>query len=112
MWLVLKGDNSVIISDFLFVGEENAQNSKELCNLLHVDLRALRASVERERRNGIPICATSSNEKSGYYLAGDKQEMRNYCRFLKTRKDSIQRTLAACQKTIDKLPDKRQNNRN
>lgn len=95
----------MLISDFLLTGEKNAQTSRELCDLLHVDLRSLQASVERERRDGSPICATSSSKKSGYYLAGNKQEMRNYCRFLKTRKDSIQRTLTACQKTIDKLPD-------
>lgn len=93
------------ISEYLMTGEKNAQSSKELCTLLHIDLRALQASIERERRNGVPICAVSSTDRKGYFLAENKREMLDYCQFLKRRKDSVQETLAACIKTVDKLPD-------
>lgn len=96
----------MIIADFLAVGEENAQTGRELCDLLQIDKRVLQATIERERRNGTPICATcSTDRKAGYFLAGNKREMQDYCHSLQRRKNSIQRTLNACRKTIDTLPE-------
>lgn len=96
----------VRITDFLQTGEKNAQSAKELCSLLHLDHRELTAAIERERRQGSPICASSSTGAAGYYLAKDKQEMQNYCKSLHHRAGEIHKTRKACLNTLDKLPDR------
>lgn len=52
----------MLVSDYLHKGAENPQTAKELCDLLHLDKRALTAAIERERRQGSPICASCSTE--------------------------------------------------
>lgn len=96
----------VQISDFLQAGEENAQSAKELCELLSIDKRTLTAAIERERRQGSPICASCSSDTPGYYLASSKTEMKEYCERLNHRAKEIHQTKEACLKTLDKLPEK------
>ena len=94
------------IADYLHTGPENAQSAKELCDLLHLDPRELTAAVQRERREGSPICSSSGN-KPGYYLASTKGEMQDFCDSLRHRAGEIHATRKACLKTIDKLPEGR-----
>ncbi|MEE3499352.1 MAG: hypothetical protein VZS12_09520 [Ruminococcus bromii] len=89
------------------MGEENAQTAKTLCELLKLDKRALTAAIERERRGGKPIIASCDSANPGYYLAGTQEEMRAYCNSLKHRAEEINKTRAACLKTIDSLPKER-----
>ena len=96
----------ICISDYLQTGEKNAQSAKELCTLLNLDHRELTAAIERERREGSPICASSSNGAAGYYLAGSKEEMQDYCKRLNHRAGEIHKTRKACLNTLDKLPEK------
>lgn len=91
------------ITDVLPTGKANAVSSTYLCSLLGVDKRALTAAIERERRAGIPICATCSQSAPGYYLAENSEEMEEYCRSLQHRIDEISGTLAACRRTVDIL---------
>jgi hypothetical protein len=93
------------ISDFLHTGAENAQTARELCDLLHLDKRELTAAIERERRQGSPICASCNSGNAGYFLAGNKQEMQNYCESLQHRAAEIHATRQACLNTIDDLPE-------
>lgn len=91
------------MTDFLMTGEENAVTGRELCDRFGFDRRDLTIAVERERRNGVPICA-SCGSNPGYYLASDKREMINYCKSLERRLKEVQKTLNACQKTVALLP--------
>ena len=84
------------IADYLSEGKENARTGKEICNLLNITARDLTAAVERERREGQPICA-STGSNPGYYLAADRGEMQRYC-------NSLYRTRRACIKAMELLP--------
>lgn len=91
------------IRDFLLPGIENATTAKDLCKILNVDGRTLTQLIERERREGAPICA-SCGAPFGYYLAADQEEMQDYCGRLRHRLQEISATMAACEMSIDRLP--------
>ena len=69
-----------MIYELLTTGAENAKTGKELSRILNVHIRDIGLMVERERRDGQPICATSSGKNPGYYLAATQEEMQSYCR--------------------------------
>lgn len=92
-----------MVFELLLEGEQNAQTGKDLCALLHITARDLTAAVERERREGKPICA-STGANPGYYIAPDKEAMQGYCSSLRRREQAIAKTRRACNKTIAKLP--------
>lgn len=92
------------ITEHLQKGAENAITAKGLCDLLRLDIRDLTAAIERERRQGSPICASCGN-KPGYFLASTKQEMQDYCDSLHHRAAEIYATRQACLKTINELPE-------
>jgi hypothetical protein len=92
-----------MIAEYLAQGAENARTGKELCALLRITPRDLTAAVERERRAGLPICA-STGDPPGYFLAQDRDEMRRYCDSLLHRIREINGTRRACIKALDTLP--------
>lgn len=91
------------IADILETGKENAQTGRDICNLLNITLRDLTLAIERERRAGFPICA-SSGKNPGYFLAADKEEMQTYCDSLRRRGGELFKTRRACIKSMDCLP--------
>ncbi len=93
-----------MIHEYLHKGAENAQSTSELCALLGMEPRELRTAIERERRNHVPICATTRGKRRGYYIAANKEEMRRYCSSLFRRAGEIHKTRRACMETIDSLP--------
>lgn len=93
-----------MIQEILLPGAENALTGREICKLLHITARDLTQAVERERREGAPICASTGN-RPGYYLAADRREMDRYCRSLFHRAGEIHKTRKACIKTMAQLPD-------
>lgn len=93
------------ISEHLMTGKENATSGKALAYLLGMDLREVTKGIERERRSGIPICASSNGKNPGFYLAANKAEMAAYCQSLFHRAGELHKTRNECLKTIDKLPD-------
>ncbi len=92
-----------MIYEMLSEGAENAQTGREICKQLGITARELRAAIERERRAGQPICA-STGSTPGYFLAANQEEMQRYCRSLYHRAGEIHKTRNACIKTIDSLP--------
>ena len=92
-----------MVFELLLEGEQNAQTGKELCTILNITPRDLTAAVERERRQGKPICA-STGANPGYYIAPDKETMQDYCSSLRHREREIAKTRKACNKTIANLP--------
>lgn len=91
------------VSEILLEGAENAKTGKEICKALNIAPRDLTAAIERERRQGQPICASTGNPP-GYFLAANKEEMQRYCRSLMHRAGEIHKTRKACIKTLEDLP--------
>ncbi len=94
----------MLISAMLLEGAENAITGKEICAALNITPRNLTAAIEKERRQGRPICA-STGTPPGYFLAANREEMESYCRSLTHRVGEIQKTWNACKKTMDELPE-------
>ena len=92
-----------MIYEILLEGKENALTGKEICGILGIKARDLTAAVERERREGKPICA-STGSNPGYFLAANRDEMERYCNALFRRAGEIHKTRRACMETLEKLP--------
>ncbi len=92
-----------MIHELLAEGADNARTGKELCRMLNLTPRDLTAAIERERRQGKPICA-SNGRNPGYYLAANQREMQQYCESLRHRLKEISETRRACLTSMDKLP--------
>ena len=85
----------VTLTDLLQRGKENAISSRVLVPVLGLrDTRALTQLIEKERRAGVPICA-SVTEPTGYYLASDADELRRYLHSLRRRENEVGRTREA-----------------
>lgn len=93
-----------MISEHLFKGRENARTGKELARLLDCNPRDISEGVERERRQGAPICASCDPETPGYYLAASAEDLEQYCRSLHKRAGEIHKTRRALLQVIDTLP--------
>lgn len=94
-----------MIADLLLTGAEHPTTAKDLCKLTGFKHRELTAQIERERRQGQPICASCDSTNPGYYLAADRNEMQNYCGRLAHRLKEIAETLTGCESSLDQLPE-------
>lgn len=92
-----------MIHEILSKGELNAKTGKEISALLGVNIRNIVAAVEKERREGWPICA-SSGDRPGYFLAENQGEMERYCRSLLKRAGELHKTRRACLDILPSLP--------
>ena len=68
-----------MIAEHLLKGAENAQTGRELARILNIDIRDVVRHIEKERRDGAPICAGAMGSHKGYYLAADQEELIEYC---------------------------------
>ena len=91
-----------MIAEMLSVGAENAITARELATCFETSVRDITTAIERERRDGQPICA-SCGEKPGYYLAAGTEELQRYCNRLHRRAGEMYKTRAALLKTLDKM---------
>lgn len=84
-------------------GKENAVPGWKLVEILGLkDLRDLTQLVERERRDGSPICASTGAEK-GYYLADGPEELEDYLQSLNRRVKNINRTVVHLEDTLSNM---------
>lgn len=83
-----------MIHELLAEGRENARTSRELAEYLNCTVRDVTKQIERERRQGQPICA-ASGENPGYYLAADADELDRYCHRLHKRAAELYKTRGA-----------------
>lgn len=84
------------ISSVLLQGRGNALTGREIKRIL--DLKGVRdvsSLVEKERRSGVPICATCDSKKPGYYLPETPAELVAYNRSLRRRIGNVTATLNA-----------------
>lgn len=93
-----------MIFELLDTGEQNARTARELAMLTGTNRRSISILVERERRAGKPICATSDSKTPGYYIPATREDMERYCSRLQHRAGEIFKTRAACLTTLDSLP--------
>lgn len=96
-----------MIAELLGVGAENAKTSKELTAIIGCDRRQLTAAIERERRAGKAICA-STGEHPGYYIAADDDELESYCKSLQHRAGELTATRLALLEVLMNYAEKRQ----
>lgn len=91
-----------MIHELLAEGSENARTGKELAGVLGVDIRTITEQIERERRDGQPICANMRGENAGYFLAADNDELERYCARLYHRGSELFKTRRALLAIIGK----------
>ena len=88
------------IVDFLLFGRENALTGRDLARVSGRPQRTISKAVERARRHGAPICA-STDETPGYYLELDSQEVMSFINAsLLHRADEIRLTAAGMKRGL------------
>ena len=97
-----------MISELLGTGKENARTCKELSRLSGCDPRRVTIAIEKERRQGAPICATCSGEIRGYNLAKDSEELEEYCYILYHRGGELFKTRRALISVLQKIKEKKE----
>lgn len=95
-----------MIHEYLQTGADHPTTGKQLATLLKCDIRDITEAVERERRDGLPICANSGGENSGYYLAADQRELEVYCKRLRKRAGELFKTRRALLDVLKQLPER------
>ena len=96
-----------MIFEYLATGKENARTARELAKIINCTPREVTAQIERERREGRPICA-SCGSTPGYYLPESDQELNDYCECLKSRAVEIFRTRQALVKVLKQITQTKQ----
>ena len=94
-----------MIHELLAEGRENARTGRELAQYFNCNIRDITEQVEKERRDGHPICA-ASGENPGYYLAANDDELQHYCDRLKSRAIELFKTRKALVDTLRQIRDK------
>lgn len=89
-----------MISELLTEGRQNARTGKQLADDIGCSMRDLTQQIEKERRLGVPICA-STGENPGYFLPADNDELEEYCCSLSRREKELRKTRKAMQKMLD-----------
>lgn len=92
-----------MIAEQLLRGAENARTGRELARILNIDIRDVSRNIEKERRNGAPICAGALGTQ-GYYLAADQEELIEYCGRLHKRAGELHKTRRALLENLNQLP--------
>lgn len=89
-----------MVQELLDYGRENTRTGKDLAKALNVDIRTITQQIEKERREGQPICASMKGAHAGYYLAADRTELESYCRQLYHRGGELFKTRRALLETL------------
>ena len=94
-----------MIHELLHTGAENPTTGKELAELLSCDIRDVVGQIERERRQGHPICANNNGRNAGYFMAADRDELDTYCRRLHKRAGELHKTRRFLLKALEQMPE-------
>lgn len=91
-----------MVSSLLLTGAENAITGREIKQIMGIkDGREISSLVERERRCGVPICASCDGKNPGYYLPGSPGELEKYTVSLQRRIKAITATLEALETALE-----------
>lgn len=92
------------VSQRLLCGKQNAIPGQALVTILDLkDLRELTQLIERERRDGFPICASTDQACPGYYLADGPGELEQYIKSLGRRIHNVSRTMTHLEDTLHRM---------
>lgn len=91
------------IEEYIPKGSSATITARELTQITGFDVRTIMSTIQRRRREGIPICA-KKKEGPGFFIAINAEELRDYCGRLKHEEAELRKTRRACEKLIDKLP--------
>lgn len=97
-----------MVSEILFKGAANPRTGRELAAALNCDIRTITEQIERERRNGQPICASTGGDNPGYYLAETTDELQQYCNHLYRRGGELFKTRSALLKVLEQYKAKQE----
>lgn len=97
-----------MIEEYLLIGVKNARTARELSIMLNIHQRDVGQLVEKERRSGAPICASTDPKNPGYYLAETAEEIEEYCSRLHKRAGEIFKTRRALLATAEKMHEEAQ----
>lgn len=98
-----KCEKKPIIAPLLQTGKGTAITGRELAQLLGLTARDITAAVERERKDGSPICASTDADAPGYYLPADREELNSYICALAHRVLEMRKTLDALNESYKKI---------
>lgn len=84
-----------MVHEILGHGSRSATPGRELAKMLQCDIRTITEQIERERRQGQPICANSRGKDAGYFLAETPEELEKYCSRLYHRGGELFKTRRA-----------------
>lgn len=87
--------NALRISDILGRGQTEALPLRHLVEVTGWDGRTVRRMIERERRQGIPILC---DNKAGYFLPADEDEVTVCVKSLRKRAGEIMKTATAIER--------------
>ena len=91
------------VASILPEGKRNALPGREIARLLGFrSTREVSAAVERERRLGLPICASCDGNSPGYFLASGPDELAEYLSSLRRRLRAVGRTETALEETLSR----------
>ena len=93
-----------MIHELLCIGRDNPTTGKDLAASLNCGIRDITQQIERERREGRPICATTG-DNPGYFLAANEEELLQYCNRLKSRAIELFKTRQALLLELKRLHD-------
>ena len=85
----------LFLSDLLGRGQSEAVPLRHLVDITGWDGRTIRKMIERERRHGTPILC---DNKAGYFLPADKDEVSACVKSLRRRAGEIMRTARAIER--------------
>ncbi len=89
------------VATVLPTGKGNALPGREIARLLGFrSAREVSAAVERERRLGLPICASCDAAAPGYYMASGPDELSEYLGSLRRRLRAVGRTATALEESL------------
>ena len=82
-------------------GKRNARPGREIASLLGLrSVRELTQAVERERRCGVPVCASNDSAAPGYFMPKSPEELAEYLSSLRRRLRAVGRTETALEETL------------
>lgn len=94
-----------MIHELLEHGAKNAKTGHELADYFGCSVRDITAAIERERREGEPICASYNSKRPGYFLAATPNELEGQIKALHKRASELYKTRRALIKTLKKIRD-------
>jgi len=80
-----------IIQLLIFTRKEESMKTVDLCNILNIDKRTLKAIIS-ELRKIYPICSKDT-DGGGYWLDFKKEDINGFIKLLKIRRDSYNKTI-------------------